>query len=125
MIVDTNFLSALVRERQPGQRGPAETFMAEHRRENLRTCIISVGELLVIFPTNAEGWAWFRRWRILPLHPGIADAAADVDRQLIRRGERLGENDNWIAGFARFYREPVLSRDEDFDRVEGLRRVAY
>ena len=29
------------------------------------------------------------------------------------------------AGFALYYREPLVSRDSDFDRVPGLRRVAY
>ena len=55
----------------------------------------------------------------------IAEAAADVDRILVRTGQRLGENDNWIAGFCRYYREPVISRDAAFERVPGLRRVAY
>jgi hypothetical protein len=39
---------------------------------------------------------------------------------LIPRGRRLGENDNWIAGFARDYREPLISRDRGFDAVPGL-----
>jgi len=125
MIADTNFLSSLVREMHTGQRGPARLFLAEHRRENIRCTIISAGELAVLFPSNAHCWTWLRRWRVLPLHPGIVDAAADVDRQLIRQGARLGENDNWIAGFARYYREPLVSRDGDFDRVPNLRRVAY
>jgi hypothetical protein len=30
-----------------------------------------------------------------------------------------------IAGFARYYREPIISRDVAFDRVEGLRRIGY
>ncbi len=59
------------------------------------------------------------------MHRGIVDAAADVDRDLIRTGDRLGENDNWIAGFAKYYREPVISRDIAFDRVRGLRRLSY
>ncbi len=48
-----------------------------------------------------------------------------MDRELIASGQRLGENDNWIAGFCRYYREPVISRDTAFDRVGGLRRLAY
>ena len=32
-----------------------------------------------------------------------------------RIGERLGENDNWIAGFCRYYREPIISSDSAFD----------
>ena len=55
----------------------------------------------------------------------MADAAADVDRELMWAGRRLGENDNWIAGFCRYYRQPVISRDRAFDRIPGVRRVPY
>jgi predicted nucleic acid-binding protein len=50
---------------------------------------------------------------------------SDVDRQLIRGGGRLGENDNWIAGFAVYFGMPLASNDEAPDRVRGLRRLAY
>jgi predicted nucleic acid-binding protein len=40
-------------------------------------------------------------------------------------GRRLGENDNWIAGFCRYYGEPVISADVAFDRVPRLRRILY
>jgi len=40
-------------------------------------------------------------------------------------GTRLRENDNWIAGFCRHYREPIISLDAAFDRVSGIRRLAY
>jgi predicted nucleic acid-binding protein len=59
------------------------------------------------------------------LHPGVAQAAADVDRVLIRLGRRLGENDNWIAGLAAYYREPLISHDAAFGGIEGVRRVRY
>ena len=62
---------------------------------------------------------------MLRLTPEIAYAAAAVDRELITTGGRLGENDNWIAGFCRYYAQPVVSRDLAFDRVRGLRRLTY
>jgi predicted nucleic acid-binding protein len=40
-------------------------------------------------------------------------------------GQRLGENDNWLAGFALYYGVPLVSNDTAFDRVAGLRRLAY
>lgn len=43
---------------------------------------------------------------------------------MISAGSRLGENDNWIAGFGRYYREPIISRDAAFDRA-GVRRLVY
>jgi predicted nucleic acid-binding protein len=125
MIADTTFLIDLMQERRAGWRGPALTFLAEQRRGTVLTCVIGIGEVAVSFPTSADAWSYFRAFRIYPLHRGVVDAAADVDRELIRAGGRLGENDNWIAGFARYYREPVISRDEAFDRVRGLRRLPY
>jgi predicted nucleic acid-binding protein len=82
-------------------------------------------ELAVFFPKSHEAWRWLSRWRIYPFHRGIAEAAADIDRQLKRKGDRLGENDNWIAGFCAYYREPIISHDAAFDRVPGIRRIVY
>jgi predicted nucleic acid-binding protein len=125
MIADTTFLVQLLREDQAGRTGPARTFLARHRHEMVRTTVISMAEIAVIFPNSADAWSHFKNWKIYPLHRGVADAAADVDRELIRTGGRLGENDNWIAGFCRYYREPVISLDGAFDRVPGLRRLSY
>jgi predicted nucleic acid-binding protein len=125
VIADTTFLTHFLDEGRAGRIGPARRFLAHRREEAIRTAIICIAEVAVIFPTSADAWAYFKAWKIYPLHRGIAEAAADVDRVLIRTGERLGENDNWIAGFCRYYREPVLSQDNAFDRVPSLRRVAY
>jgi len=125
VIADTTFLIHFFNEGRTGHRGPARTFFAQRRREVTRTTIISVGEIAPSFATSADAWEYFNQWKIYRLHPGVVDAAADLDRELIRTGGRLGENDNWIAGFCRYYREPVISRDSAFDRVRGLRRLAY
>jgi predicted nucleic acid-binding protein len=125
MIADTTFLIHFLREGVAGQPGPARLFFASHRTVVIRTTIISLAEVAVAFRTSADAWHYFRRWRIYPLTRGVADAAADVDRELSRVGRRLGENDNWIAGFCRYYREPIISLDADFDRVRPLRRIAY
>ena len=124
MIADTTFLIHFYREGSARQRGPARTFFAENRSEAIRTSIISLGEIAPGFGRSAEAWEYFKMWKIYAMHRGIAEAAADVDREMIRLGLRLGENDNWIAGFCRFYREPLISRDSAFDRVRGLRRFA-
>ena len=125
MIADTTFLIQFIREGVAGRGGPTRTFFAQHPSDVVRTSIISLGEVAVSFATSADAWDYFKRWRIYPIHRGIVDAAADVDRELIRIGGRLGENDNWIAGFCRYYREPIISLDVAFDRVTGLRRLAY
>jgi len=125
MIADTTFVSDLVRERRQDRRGPASALLAELRAQSVRTTIITAGELAIMFERSAEAFVWLARWRIYPLHPGIAAAAADIDRVLRVRGARLGENDNWIAGFAAYYREAIISHDEAFDRAPGVRRVQY
>src|SRR5262245_59933825 len=133
MIADTTFLSDFLRERLPRPmtaelkeaRAAAHRFLAAHRRTPLRASIISVGEVAVMFDRSWQAWWELQRWTIYRLHPGIAEAAADVDRELMSTGQRLGENDNWIAGFCLYYREPLISRDGDFDRVPGLRRLSY
>ncbi len=125
MIADTTFVSDLLKELRRGESGPAREFFAGHRREIIRTTIITVGELAVLFPTSAAARAWLSKWKVYPLHRGVAEAAADIDRTLKAAGQRLGENDNWIAGFANYYREPVISHDVAFDRAPGVRRVVY
>ena len=121
----STFVSDLLKERRRGQPGPASAFFATHRKQKIRTTIITGGEVLLMFEDSPSAWRWLEPWTIYRLHTGIVEAAADVDRELIRLGKRLGENDNWIAGFARYYREPLISRDRGFDAVPGLRRMAY
>ena len=125
MIADTTFLIQFLRERNGGSRGPARAFLERHRADVIRTTVISVGEIAVSFPSSPAAWEYFKRWRIYPLHRLIVEMAADVDRELTATGLRLGENDNWIAGFCRYYREPVISLDQAFDRVPRIRRLAY
>jgi predicted nucleic acid-binding protein len=125
MIADSTLISDLFKERRRGQPGPASAFLVRHRKQKIRISIITAGEVLLLFEDSATAWRWLEPWTIYRLHFGIVEAAAEIDRELIARGRRLGENDNWIAGFARYYREPLISRDRGFDAVSGLRRMAY
>jgi predicted nucleic acid-binding protein len=125
MIADTTFISDLLKERRMAKAGDASRFFFKHRAQKIRTSIITAGELAVIFPSSRLAWEFLDSWQIYRLHLGVVDAAADIDREMRRQGRRLGENDNWIAGFARYYREPLISRDQAFDEVPGVRRLAY
>ena len=125
MILDTTFLSDFHHEQESNRRGPASTFLAAHRAQPILITVISAGEIAVIFDTNAIARHFLNRYRILRLVPEIALAAAEVDRELIEVGGRLGENDNWIAGFCRYYGQPIVSRDTAFGRVRRLRRLEY
>ena len=125
MIADTTFVSDLINEQRRGIRGPASAVLYRSRAATIRLTIITAGEISIVFSNSTAARTWLDGWQIYPLHMGVVDEASDIDRELIRRGRRLGENDNWIAGFARYYREPLISRDKAFDLVPGIRRLAY
>jgi predicted nucleic acid-binding protein len=125
MIADTTFVSDLINEQRHGIRGPASALLYRSRAATIRLTIITAGEISIVFSNSTAARTWLDGWQIYPLHMGVVDEASDIDRELIRRGRRLGENDNWIAGFARYYREPLISRDKAFDLVPGIRLLAY
>lgn len=120
MICDTAFLIDLSR-----LQADAQAFLATHRSQQLLVPVVSAGELAAGYDTTQEARAFLARYRILRLTPEVAFEAGGVDRELITLGRRLGENDTWIAGFCRYYGQPLISRDADFDRVPGLRRLSY
>ena len=105
--------------------GAAAKFMASHRGQRLITTVISAGEFAAGFDDLQHARIFLSRWRILNLQPEVAYAAAQVDRELMDTGGRLGENDTWIAGFARYFNQPLISNDKAFDRVRSLRRLTY
>jgi predicted nucleic acid-binding protein len=125
MIADTGFLIDLTRETAERRVGPARRWLMNHRHQTIWTTVISLGELAVGMQDNGVARTFLARYRVVNLQQGVAYTAASLDRELIRAGNRLGENDTWIAGYALYYRAPLLSNDRDFDRVPGLRRVQF
>jgi tRNA(fMet)-specific endonuclease VapC len=59
---------------------------------------------------------------ILEVGLATAEAYAKVRERLRRRGRPIPENDVWISALAVEHGLEVVSRDEHFDFVEGLRR---
>jgi predicted nucleic acid-binding protein len=125
MLVDTTFLIDLAQELGDGRNGPAVRWARSHRNRLYWTSVVSLGELAAGMASAEEARRFIGHLRVARLVPEIAYEAAAIDRELLRTGQRLGENDNWIAGFARYYGEPLVSNDATFDRVGGIRRVAY
>ncbi len=125
MIFDTTFLVDLEEELREGRVGAAQRFLAAHRSDGPSVTVISLGEIAAGMEDSEAARYFLSRWRVLNLRPEIALTAASIDRLLMRTGDRLGENDNWIAGFARYYGEALVSNDRAFDRAPGLRRVGY
>lgn len=125
MILDTTFLIDLEEEVELDRIGIATKFLAAHRNNTKMVTVISLGELAAGMQNSREASRFLSRFHVVHLKPEIALIAGDVDRDMISRGARLGENDTWIAGFARYYGVPIVSNDRAFDRVPGLRRIEY
>ena len=127
MFLDTNFLIALGAELEDRVVGPARAFLGRRRSQKPNVSVVSLGELAAGMQDNQSARDFLSRFRIVSLRPEIALAAADIDRAMIRIGRRLGENDNWNAGFALYYGVPLVTNDADFKRVRplGLRLLSY
>jgi predicted nucleic acid-binding protein len=125
MLTDTTFWIDLLGERRDRRRGPATEFLARHRNSPLEVSIITWGELAAGFNSPAELDHLLRRVRIVHLHMQVAWEAGRIESELAHRGQRLGENDNWIAATARVWGLRLVSQDEAFTRVLRLTVVRY
>jgi predicted nucleic acid-binding protein len=129
MLVDTTFWIDLLEERARPEAAeedkPAHSFLAAHRGHSLRVSIIAWGELAAGVESYSELYRLLKRVRVLSSPIQVAWEASRIDRELSEIGERLGENDTWIAATARAWGMPLVSRDEAFRRVPRLRVIPY
>ena len=125
MFLDTNFLIDLEEETGANRNGPARRFLGRHRGALVVVSVIALRELAAGMDDSETARIFLAGFRVVTLKPEIAREAAAVDRELMETGERLGENDTWLAGFARYYGTPLVSNDVAFDRVRRLRRLGY
>lgn len=125
MILDTNALSAFI-DGAPtvGARLSAEGQVA--------IPVIVLGE----FRYGISGSRYrqrYERWladhlshfEILNVTDATTLAYARVRASLKKLGRPIPANDAWIAALALQHRLPVMSRDEHFDAVPGLRREPW
>jgi predicted nucleic acid-binding protein len=128
-LLDTSAISALMR---------ADSWMTSWLSsigadDRLVICTISRGEILFglerLGPgrrrTDLERKAW-RLFAILPCEPipaAVADQYAAVKATQQRRGLPLDENDLWIAATALSLEATLVSRDSDFQAIDGLALV--
>ncbi|HEX8325868.1 MAG TPA: PIN domain-containing protein [Tepidisphaeraceae bacterium] len=52
-----------------------------------------------------------------------AEVYADIRRESLRTGQKLPQNDTWIAATAVEHDQTLISFDAHFDRIKGLRHV--
>ena len=125
MILDTNALSAFADD------APAAVAAVSHA-ERIYLPVVVLGEYSYGIahagrPRDHEDWllAFLRTCHVLDLTQKTATWYADIRSELRRIGKPIPANDAWIAALGREHNLPVLSRDQHFDRVPGLRRLTW
>lgn len=122
LLLDTSALIGLERELSQRKVGCVRAYLGEHLGDELACSTVTVGEL-----ASGENETAVRvlLWHLrkLPLSEAIAYRAGQLDKDLMSKGQRLGENDNWVAATAMHYSATLVYADGDFDRVKGLKRA--
>lgn len=121
LLLDTSTLIDFEHELAEMWVGPVRAFLGRNRAQILACATVSVGELAAGNDTETVRF-FLRRLRKLPLSEAVAYRAGELERQLADKGQRLGENDNWIAATALHYSATLVYADGDFTRVPGLKR---
>lgn len=125
MILDTNALSAFLDgEPAVGARLSAEAHVA--------IPVIVLGEFRYGIAASRhrvqyERWLtdYLSTFEILEVTESTTLTYARVRASLKKLGRPIPANDTWIAALALQHRLPIMSRDEHFDAVPGLRREAW
>ena len=125
MILDTNALSAFI----DGSAAVGDVMRGEARAA---IPVIALGEFrygIALSRHRAAYEAWLEAhladFDVLPVTDETAAVYAALRVALKRAGRPIPANDAWIAALALQHRLPVLSRDEHFDAVPGLRRKGW
>lgn len=131
VLTDTTFWIDLVEERIARQKGkprssePAHDFMARHRAFRFSVSIVTWGELAEGFADYSALDHFIRGVHVLPLPRQVVWTGSRIQRELGKRGLRLGENDAWIAATGLAWGKRVVTRDNRFSSVPRLNVVAY
>lgn len=125
MILDTNALSAFV-DGEPG------VGAALSRQALAAIPVIVLGEFFYGIANSRhrstyEAWleAQLPHFEVLPVTQDTAVAYAALRVALKRSGRPIPANDAWIAALAIQHRLTILSRDEHFDQVPGVKRESW
>jgi predicted nucleic acid-binding protein len=120
-VADTSFLIALEAGRPVDrQRAPAVVAISVITLAELRSGVLNATDDLTrrrrqATLDNALGSD------LLDVDADVAEAWADMRAYLARTGRRVRVNDLWIAATAAVHHLPVVTQDDDFDVVEGVR----
>ena len=125
MILDTNGLSALA----DGDKGLEPLLQ---RADQIAIPVIVLGEYKYGI-RQSQNRKRYERWlaeliagcRVLAVDEETTNQYAEVREELKRRGKPIPGNDLWIAALVRQHGLPLLSRDQHFDSVPGIKRLGW
>lgn len=63
--------------------------------------------------------------RVLPVDDETSSQYARIRAELKKAGRPIPSNDLWIAALARQHRFSLMSQDQHFDAVQGLKRIGW
>ena len=118
-LADTSLFIAIEQERRLSGKPP----------ERVRVSVITIGELRLGVLAATEGPTRARRLKTLsraealdpiPVDADVAHAWAALRLALRDNGVRMPLNDSWIAATAIAHKLPVVSQDDDYDRIPEL-----
>jgi len=125
LILDTNALSAAA-EREPS------ALEVVAGAERIAVPVIVLGEYRLGIAQSRyrdmyENWLreWIAAVTMLDVDDDTTQFYATIGLELKKKGKPIPTNDLWIAALCRQHALPLLSRDEHFDSVAGLRRIAW
>ena len=125
MILDTDAVSALAD-------GDAKLLRSAAKVAKFSLPVVVLGEFLfgIARSRHRTRYAeWLRKLTeasvILSIDEVTAEHYATIREILRAKGRPIPSNDAWIAALALQYRQPVLTRDEHFDVVDGVERHAW
>ncbi len=121
MIFDSTFFVALDRESRKGRDGPAHAFLRSHFAEEIAMSAVTRGELARGFPRRVDWENFCAGFTVYPLNEEVLWMAAEIFRDLRKRGELTGDNDLWIAATALVASQPLVTANaKDFLKIHGL-----
>lgn len=125
MILDTNALSAVA----DGEPSVMELVAGAER---VAVPVIVLGEYRLGI-AQSRHWAtyesWLRQWiaavTVLDIDDGTTHSYSAIGLELKKKGKPIPTDDLWIAALCRQHSLPIVSRDQHFDFVAGLRRLHW
>jgi tRNA(fMet)-specific endonuclease VapC len=125
LILDTNALSAVAD-------GEASAVAHIAKAERVAVPVVVLGEYRFGIAqsrhrANYESWLqeWIAAVIVLNIDEETTHSYSAICLELKKKGKPIPANDLWIAALCRQHSLPLLSRDQHFDFISRLRRVAW